>query len=338
MKSAVQRRARHSLSYIALSLWALVCLFPLYWVAITSLKGGREIVEGPFYLPFVDFWPHLDAWAYILSDPYDNLLGRYLNSATVALVSALSTLLFGGMAVYGLTRFKPGLPWRSVALCLLAAASVAIAILVPPSRWLLFPVAAIVPLLLLTMRFFRHGPTMGSDGLLTAILATRILPPVIVVLPVYLAAQYFGTLDTRLGLVLVYTAANLPVAVWLLYGVFGEAFTEQEEAAQLDGASHVRVFFEIFVPTIAASLAATGFLIFILCWNEYLFAVYLTGTEAMTLPPWLAGQMSTHEAQASGDQEEWTRLSAATVMMVLPPLALTAMAQRLISRAAIWRP
>ncbi len=113
------------LTYSVLGLWTFVCLFPLYWVAVTSLKGALEIDRGPFYLPFVDFAPTLNSWAFILTDPYDNLLKRFFNSTVVGLSSTLLTVFLGGMAVYGLTRFRYRLPWtefgnRSILFAILA--------------------------------------------------------------------------------------------------------------------------------------------------------------------------------------------------------------------------
>lgn len=87
---------------------------------------------------------------------------------------------------------------------------------------------------------------------------------------------------------------------------------------------------------VAASMAAVGLLIFILCWNEYLFAVYIASDHAMTLPPWLVGQMSMKEAQVGGEAEEWARLSATTILMVAPVLACAALAQRAFGRMALW--
>lgn len=85
------------LIYTLLVFWSLVCLFPLYWVVITSLKGGPEIVHGPLYLPFVDFTPTLEAWAVVLTYSNDHLLLRFFNSVIVGTTSTLLTILFGGM-------------------------------------------------------------------------------------------------------------------------------------------------------------------------------------------------------------------------------------------------
>ena len=277
------------LTYALLVFWSLVCLFPLYWIAVTSLKGNLEIMRGPYYLPFVDFTPSLDAWVDVLTYANDHLLLRFFNSAVVAITSTLLTVLFGGMAVYGLTRFPYSV------------------------RWL---------------------PALRNDGILFAMLATRILPPIVVVIPIYMMALYTDSLDTHFALIFTYTAANLPVAVWLLLPVFGNMATSQEEAAQLDGASHFRIFLTIFLPMVAASTAAVGLVIFILCWNEYLFAAFLTSDKVSTLPPWIAGQMSIKEAQTGGDGDEWSQLSAAIIFMITPLLACTAFTQRVLGRMA----
>jgi multiple sugar transport system permease protein len=173
--------------------------------------------------------------------------------------------------------------------------------------------------------------------MLFLLLATRILPPVIVVLPIYLMAAQTHTLDTRFALIVAYTASNLPVAVWLLAPIFGQAATEQEEAAQLDGASRLRIFWTVLVPMLGGGIAATGLLIFVLCWNEYLFAAYLAAGHAMTMPPWAVGQLSMKEAQVGGDLVEWSRLSAALVLLVVPVLGITIFVQRFFSNIAIWR-
>ena len=145
-------------------------------------------------------------------------------------------------------------------------------------------------------------------------------------------AIYAGLLDSHVTLILTYTAANLPVAIWLLLPVFGNIATPQEEAAQLDGASRLLIFFNVFLPMVAASVAAVGLLIFVLCWNEYLFAAYLASDSVSTMPPWVIGQMSIKEAQVGGDSQEWPQLSAAIIFIVVPVLACTGFAQRYLSQ------
>ena len=325
------------LTYGALGGWACVCLFPLYWTAATSVKGPLEIIAGPVYVPFIDYTPSLDAWAYILFDSNDAPLLRYFNSVFVGLASTALTLLFGGLAVYGLTRFRHEVSWLAVAFVLVAVGFAGSSSVAASADIRLLLILASVLSLFAAVRARRYkGPALTNTGILIAILATRILPPVVIVLPIYLMAQHTGTLDTRFALIATYTAANLPVAIWLLLPALGRVATDQEEAAQLDGASPFRIFFEIVVPAAARGLVAAGLLVFILCWNEYLFSVYLAPEHAMTMPPYLAAQMSVREQQAGSDAEEWTRLAAAIILMAAPLILGTGLVQRLLARRTLW--
>jgi multiple sugar transport system permease protein len=324
------------LTYAALAGWTWICLFPLYWVVATSLKGPLEIVFGPFYAPFIDYTPSLDAWAYILFDSNDFPLLRFFNSVVVGLTSTALTVVFAGLAVYGLTRFRHVVSQLAIALVLIAAGCAACAFFTASAGIRLQFALATVLSILAAIRVRRYGRrALRGTRILIAMLATRILPPVVIVLPIYLMAQQSGTLDTRFALIATYTAVNLPVAVWLLQPVLGNGATELEEAAQLDGASRFRILFEIVAPVAARGLVATAFLIFVLCWNEYLFSVYLADNHAMTMPPYLAAQMSVREQQAGSDAEEWTRLSAAIVLMTAPLIFGAGFVQRLIGRSTL---
>ena len=333
-----QNRSRWAgiIIYTLLGLWSLVCLFPLYWIVVTSFKSDSEIMGGPFYLPYVDFTPSLKAWVSVLTYSNDHLVSRFYNSVIVAITSTLLIVSFGGMAVYGLTRFRYEVLWTRLVLFFLAVTFVAGAFTVSLIWVQLLSTIVAALLLLSAVRLNSGGPTLHNDGILFAILATRILPPIVVVLPVYMMALYTGTLDTHVPLIFGYTAANLPVAVWLLLPVFGNIATPQEEAAQLDGASRFSIFFTIFLPMVAASTAAVGFLIFILCWNEYLFAAYLASDNLSTMPPWVVGQMSIKEAQVGGDGQEWPQLSAAIIFMIAPVLICAGFAQRYLGRLTSW--
>src|SRR5215211_6578790 len=114
MKHLFQRRSVYSpsragmvLSYLALGVWTFVVLFPLYWLVVTSLKLPIQVAQGPFYIPFVDFRPSLDAWYYVLAGDLSNdTLRTYANTLAVAPISALLALLLGTAAAYGLVRFE----------------------------------------------------------------------------------------------------------------------------------------------------------------------------------------------------------------------------------------
>jgi multiple sugar transport system permease protein len=174
----------------------------------------------------------------------------------------------------------------------------------------------------------RFTSKISGVRLTTAILATRILPPVVVAVPLYFMAQKTGMLDTLGVLIFIYTAINLPIVIWMLTPIFGPRATDQEEAAMLDGATHFHIFFCILAPMVKTALITVGLLVFLQCWNEYLFAAFLTSDHALTLPPWMVGQLSMKEAQTGGGAEEVAHLAAATVVMALPVLLFTIIAQR----------
>ncbi len=327
-----QSNSAKFLIHAALLMWTVVCVFPLYWIAITSFKDENAIDNGPFYLPFVDFTPSLDSWSFILTYENDFLLIRLLNSLIVGLTSTILTLLMGAMAVYGLTRFRYALPWSSLAFGLVSLVLLGGFFSVSTAGVHLIFAVAVVIALILAGRLNTRGPALHNGGIVVLMMATRILPPMVVLLPIYVMAQNTGLLDTRLILILTYASVNLPVVVWLLLPVFGPRATQQEEAALLDGASPFTTFITIFVPMVAPSVAAVGLLIFVLCWNEYLFAVELASNNAMTLPPWIIGQMSIKEAQSGGDGLEWARLSAAITLMIVPVLVLAGFVQRFMGR------
>ena len=93
-------------TYIALGLWSIICILPVYWLALTSIKSAADLDQAPSYLPFIDFIPNLEAWRFILLDPGESLLPRFLNSLIISSTSAIVTLVMAVCSVYGMTRFK----------------------------------------------------------------------------------------------------------------------------------------------------------------------------------------------------------------------------------------
>lgn len=273
------------LTYIVLLVWAAICIFPIYWVLLASLKGEDAVVDGPRYLPFIDFTPSMDAWRFILFDSHENLLWPFWNSFVISAAATCCATFVASMLIYALTRLQ------------------------------------------------KNNRT--SAWLLWLTLSSRVLPPVSMVLALYMAARFAGLLDTRTALVITYAAVNLPVATWLLLPAFGTRSTEQEEAAMLEGLSHFGILSEILLPMLLPTLAAVALIIFVLCWNEYFFAVYLTTNHAITLMPWMAGQLSIEEAQVGGGQEEVAHLSAAAILMIAPLLLFSGVVTRMLSRRSI---
>lgn len=276
--------------FAILILWSLVCLLPLYWMFLTSIKAAPDFIDGPRYIPYVDFVPDFRAWRFTLFEAQDGFYWRFANSFLIALTAAALAVASGAMLVYGATRL-------------------------PTARWWL-----------------------GPKVLVPAMIATRILPPVVVALPIYVMAKVLNVLDSKALLILVYAAVNVPVVAWLAVPVIGLKRSEQEDAALLEGASEFLIFRSVVLPMAAAGLFAIGAIVFVLSWNEYILAVFLTSENALTLPPFLMGQMSVKEAAAGAESEEWGNFSAATIIMVLPVLVLTGAALAVLRKLPFIRP
>ncbi len=131
---------------------------------------------------------------------------------------------------------------------------------------------------------FSRYPLRGNDTYLFIILTTRMMPPIVVIIPIFLMFRLTGLAGTYWGIILLYAAFNIPFSVWLVKSFFDELNPEIEDAARMDGASEQRVFFGFCIPQIRAGLAATFVFGLILTWNEFLFALLLTGVETRTVP------------------------------------------------------
>ena len=165
----------------------------------------------------------------------------------------------------------------------------------------------------------------GGSGLSLSVLGTQMLPPVTLVIPFYLLAQRLALLDKGWALALVYLSFNLPFVVWILIGFFQGIPRELEEAALVDGAGRFAAFRQIVLPLSLPGLLAAGVFAFVLSWNEFLFALVLTGRESKTLPVALASLMTSQGNQVGA-------ICAATVAMMTPIVALTWVIQRFLVR------
>ncbi len=131
---------------------------------------------------------------------------------------------------------------------------------------------------------FSRYPLKGNDTYLFIILTTRMMPPIVVIIPIFLMFRISGLAGTYWGIILLYTAFNIPFSVWLVKSFFDELNPEIEDAARMDGAKERQVFFGMCIPQILAGLAATFVFGLILTWNEFLFALLLTGVDTRTVP------------------------------------------------------
>jgi len=169
-------------------------------------------------------------------------------------------------------------------------------------------------------------PRRWDDRLGDWILSTRMLPPIVTIVPLFLMLRQARLLDSLAGLALVYTGFNLPFVVWMMRGFFEEVPREMEEAAMLDGESRGGALLRIVLPLVKPGLAATAVFCLVVAWNEFLFALILTQTEAaMTLPVGIASHVTQYEIQ-------WGVMSAAGVVAMLPVLFFASAAQKYLVR------
>jgi multiple sugar transport system permease protein len=316
------------LAYATLFFWAFVVLFPLYWLAVTSFKQPIQVDSGPVYIPFVDFQPTLDAWKYIFVDLRNDTLRPYINTVVVGLSSALLALALGSTAAYALVRFqyRPKLGVIGLFIGSVALAVVAMVLGVP---WQLAVASATAVFVILAQtigRRFRRS--LGNNDIAFWLISQRMLPPVAVVIPIYVLFQRVGLLDTQLALIITYVATNLPIVVWLMRDYFARVPIELEESAAVDGASPYRIFRSIVLPVAVPGLVATFLFVLVFAWNEYLLALFLSSANAQTMPLTVAAQNATRGPQ-------WWYMSVLILIMILPVIGMAIALERYIARGLL---
>ncbi|HXV24999.1 MAG TPA: carbohydrate ABC transporter permease [Alphaproteobacteria bacterium] len=155
----------------------------------------------------------------------------------------------------------------------------------------------------------------GGAPLRLFVLASQMLPPVILVLPMYSLFLMAGLGNTWIGIIAAHMSINIPFLAWMLVAFFQGDVAQLEQAARIDGATRFQAFVKIAVPVAAPGLLAAGLLAFILSWNEFLFALILTGKATNTLPVGLAGFQTQRGVEIA-------LLAAATMVAILPVLVL----------------
>ncbi len=164
---------------------------------------------------------------------------------------------------------------------------------------------------------FSRYPLKGNDTYLFIILTTRMLPAIVVIIPIILMFRVTHLAGSYLGIIALYTTFNLPFTIWMMKSFFDELSPDVEDAARIDGSSDTRVFFKICLPQVIAGLAATAVFGLILTWNEYLFALLLTGVETRTVPVAMAQTIG-------GDiGVRWGLLAAIETLFLIPVILVT---------------
>ncbi len=165
----------------------------------------------------------------------------------------------------------------------------------------------------------------GAFWLRMSALIPQMLPPITIIVPLYVLFNGLRLLDTRWALIISYLTFTIPLALWMMIGFFDDVPIELEEAAMIDGCTRLGALVRVSLPLVAPGLAATAILAFLYCWNEFLYAVILTGREARTLPVTITSFM-TNKAIL------WGRIAASGSMVLVPVLAFALLAQRYLVR------
>jgi multiple sugar transport system permease protein len=253
-RSDGQRRTRHIIGqvliYGALLFWTFISLFPIYWTITTSFKVAVDVTQGHL-IPWRDFTPDWKGWRSIGLSP--DMLGEKSNTREEFMLRFKNSLILsiGASAI-------------AVAIGGLAAYGLA--------------------------RFeYKFGIWRNRD-ISFWFLSQLILPPVALAMPLLVLYKELALLDSRIGMIMIYTLMVLPIAIWIMQDQFKTIPIELEQAALVDGATTWGAFGRIVLPIAAPGMVAAFIISMILCWNEYFFAALLTSTSAKTLPVMVASQ------------------------------------------------
>jgi len=271
------------LIYGILILWAFICLFPIYWTVTTSFKRAPDVMQGNM-VPWLDFVPNWLGWRSLGLSP--DTIG---NESTV----------------------RDEFIKRFVNSTIISVSASTLAVV-------LGSLAAYG----LSRFNYRFGFMRNSD-ISFFFLSQLILPPVVLALPFLVLYKSLALLDTRIGLILLYTLTVLPIVIWIMRDQFASIPTELEEAALVDGLSIWGAFLTIILPIALPGMVAAFILSLVLTWNEYFFAALLTSTNAVTLPVMVASQ--------TGSQGiSWWSMAALSFAAILPLIVIGIILERFI--------
>jgi multiple sugar transport system permease protein len=300
--AAVQSATERSLNKVAIAavlIITLIFLAPIYWIVSTSFKPRNLATTVP---PTVLFKPD--------TSPFVKLMFRRSQLREQPTPEQYAAVTWWERLVYDggekIVRDGRG----------------NIQLSAYPDRFMNSLIVAITSTVLavgmgtITAYGFSRFKVKGEQDWLFFILSTRMLPPVVVAIPMFLMYRAVGLNDTHIGLIILYTAFNLSFSVWLMKGFIDEIPKEYEEAALVDGYTRIEGFFKVVLPEAATGIAATAVFCFITAWNEYAFALIMTRRDAQTAPPFIPSQVG------SG-LPDWTVIAAGTFLFLLPVAIFT---------------
>jgi multiple sugar transport system permease protein len=273
-------------------LYAIVAIVPLVWIILTGFKSPADAISYP---PKVIFSPTVEGYCNLFTTR-SRQSAEYIAALPPAQSKCDEVARVNNMAVAGTTNYVP----RFLNSLIIAVGSTVLS----------------VGLGVMAAYAFSRFKVPMKDDLLFFILSTRMMPPIAVAIPIYLMYRELGLSDTRLGMILLYSAVNISLAVWLLKGFIDEIPREYEEAAMVDGYTRLQAFIKVVLPQATTGIVATAIFCLIFSWNEYAFAVLLTSGEAQTAPPFIPIIIG------EGGQD-WPAVAAGTTLFLVPILVFT---------------
>ena len=279
------------------ALYALITITPLAWIILTGFKSPSDAISYP---PKVVFEPTTQGYCNLFTTR-SRQTPDYIAALPPADNKCEQMARAESMVVAGRSNYIP----RFINSLIIAFGSTILSVG--------FGVMA-------AYAFSRFKVPL-KDDLLFFILSTRMMPPIAVAIPIYLMYRELGLSDTRTGMILLYTAVNISLAVWLLKGFIDEIPREYEEAAMVDGYTRLQAFRKVVLPQATTGIVATAIFCLIFAWNEYAFAVLLTSGEAQTAPPFIPIIIG------EGGQD-WPAVAAGTTLFLVPILVFTVLLRK----------
>jgi multiple sugar transport system permease protein len=294
-------RATKRIAGAIVILYALITMVPLAWIFLTSFKSPPDSISYP---PKVMFEPTLEGYCNLFTTR-TRQTPEYIESLGPPQSTCDEITRSRNMVIAGPSNYWP----RFTNSMVIAFGSTFLAVFLGT---------------LAAYGFSRFRVPLADD-LLFFILSTRMMPPIAVAIPIYLMYRELGLSDTALGMILLYTAVNVSLAVWLLKGFMDEIPREYEEAAMIDGYTRMQAFWKVVLPQATTGIAATAIFCLIFAWNEYAFAVLLTSGTAQTAPPFIPTIIG------EGGMD-WPAVAAGTTIFLIPILVFTILLRKQLLR------
>ena len=261
-------------AYVILSFWMVFTLFPVAWLLMSSVKEPAQVFAMP---PQWVFRPTLHNYEVVLGLKVPTELETVTEEQAGTGMSPFPRYLLNTAAI--------ALGTTVLSLSLGSAAAYALT------------------------RFYPRQRT----GLLVGVMLTRLVPPIVLIIPIYVLFRNLELLDTHVGMILAYLTFSLPLVIWMMRGFLLDIPIELEEAALIDGALRLQALRQVVPPLAAPGLAATAIFVILLAWNEFLFSLVLTTDNARSVTPYIGGFITDKAIL-------WGRLYASAAIIMIPVL------------------